>query len=227
MKAKGYLKEYEIKGEKFCFLDGVSMILDRQQFYRDRLNGEKIWNTSKPFGFHFVDDNNQKICSVSSYIKRIINNEDLGPEFMENHFRIIEIHPSIYKPYESLMQGHAQLSKSQIKWFNSQSCIRKMTIMKDMGNAVYQCGSLNKAALCLYIAGASQCQLECKKRTDAHDSVMSKLFNNISIIFLTHKKYTRARRYCMYALKLVPNYRKCRQRLEEINTIIAATKEMD
>ena len=63
MKAKGYLKEYEIKGEKFCFLDGVSMILDRQKFYRDRLNGEKIWNTSKPFGFHFVDDNNQKICN--------------------------------------------------------------------------------------------------------------------------------------------------------------------
>ena len=227
IKRKGYLKEFEdVNGEPFFYIDGVSMILNEtEQFYRDRLNGNKIWNTSKPFGFHFIDDNNEKICSISSNIERIMNNEILSHNFRENHFRIIKINPSIYKRYASFMKGSITLSENKSKWFNCQSCIRRMSIMKEMGNSIYKCGGLNKAALHLYIAATSQCK--CIKQKHYHDVIKSKLYNNISLIFYKYKKYKTSRNYCIQALKLIPKYKKCQQRLQEINEIITCITEMD
>ena len=92
MRRKGYLKEYkDANGKPFWFINGIACIKDEQeQFYRERLNGNKLWNTDKPFGFHFIDDNKEKICSISIYIKRITS-KILSNEFKENHFRIIKI----------------------------------------------------------------------------------------------------------------------------------------
>ena len=116
------------------------------------------------------------------------------------------------------MEGCVNLSESKTQWFNSLSCIRKMSIIKEMANAVLSCGSLNQAALKLYFAAVMQCQ--CIKKKHNHDVMVSQLFNNISIIMYKYKKYQQAKDYCIRALQLVPKYKKCQARLKEINAIL-------
>lgn len=228
-KTEGLLKEFKIEGKKkpIFFFDAVSMMFQQEKFYRNILKEKILWNTNKPkFGFHFVDDNRQKICSISTYIKRIMNDDLLSDDFKQNHLRIIEIEPSIFKLYESLWQGSSNMSEGKTQWFNSQSCIAKMNMMKDMGNSIYKCGGLNEAALTIYIGGAQQFgfyeagyHTQCSNDHD-HDIILSKLYNNMSLMCYKLKYYRLAKNYCIKGLQLNPKYKKCHQRFEQIHYII-------
>lgn len=222
-----YIQKFDDENDgKFSFHDAVYCSIQAESTYKHIMekNSHKIWirpeekEKENEAGYYFINDIGSQICSNSSYINEIIeNNILLSPQFKKKHFRIIKIKPSIFQPFISLMEEEKE---------SVVNCIQRMSIMKNIANAIFSCGDLDFAALTLYKTATRQGgadpdrkHIHChnKKQQEEHDALLSKLYNNISTIYYKHSQYESSKCNALEALKLNPNYTKCIDRLALIN----------
>ena len=168
----------------------------------------------------FIDDTDQFICGLPHSIKYLKSNACLTTEFKAKNCKILNIPREHYESYTKL-----KLAQKQKDGYLAEiSCVDKMEIVKKMGNAMatQQTYKLNKAAANVYMDGITQIGVDdaaehatCNK-TNHHNLTLSKLYNNISTLYLRQELYGLSALYANIALFWNKKYVKCMKRIQYI-----------
>ena len=213
-------KMININGEDVVLIDMVSMSKEQELFYDIILKTMNLWSYEDPAHHFFIGNN--KICGLAESINFLRQDPLLSVAFKNNHLRIIKIKNDDYNNYGKLIES----TQSNNEYYQKMSCIQIMKIMKNIGNDIYAAGGLKNAAHQLYIGGITRlgqdqdAKHEKCVKDEEHDEIVSKLYNNLSVIHFTANEYDLSAKYAEKALRWNPNYVKCKRRLKEINNIM-------
>ena len=217
-------REIKINGQCIPLIDCVSMLEHNKRALDNIRETRNLWNTSDSRSgnrYYFIDDKH-RICGpkklITEFIKRV---NCVNDDWKKKNLRILNLNQEVYRKYCQMMTWKIKKDNR----FENMSCIDQMTILKAMGNDIRRAGMCNNSALSLYRIAVKRwgnddgSHTSCKGK--AHDDLLSKLYNNLSIIEFERNEFEKSAVYAKLALILNPRYQKCSRR------IILISKKID
>ena len=214
-------KEIKINGQSIPLIDCVSMLEHNRKVLENIRKTNNLWNTidSHWGSRHYFIDEQQRICGPSETITEFIKNADcVGDDWKKKYLRVLNLDQNVYKKYCELMTWQ----NTGDDRFENMSCIDQMMRLKAIGNELKRVGMCDNVALTLYRIAIEKWGHDDGSHTacvkdEAHDNLLSQLYNNISIINFKRNNFKKSAVYAKLALILNPKYTKCSTRIMVIS----------